>query len=44
MIDLPPNFDVVQFAADIFQIVSPFVPIAAMFLAFALIKKLGNRL
>lgn len=43
-IALPPNFDAVQFVSDITHIVLPFVSIALLFVAAALIKKIGNRL
>lgn len=44
MIALPPNFDAAQFAQDITQLALPFVEIALLFVAFALIKKICNRL
>jgi hypothetical protein len=44
MVTLPPNFDAAQFASDVIQIALPFVSIALLFLAYALIKKLSNRL
>lgn len=44
MISLPPNFDVTQFANQIFTLVTPFATIAALFVAYALIKKICNRI
>lgn len=43
-IALPPNFDAGQFSRDIVQIALPFVSITLLFVAFAFIKKLCNRL
>lgn len=43
-IALPPNFDPTQFVSDIVQISLPFVSIALLFLGYALIKKICNRL
>lgn len=44
MIALPPIFDAAQFAADVIQIALPFVSIALLFVAYAVIKKISNRL
>lgn len=44
MIALPPNFDAAQFASDVIQIALPFVSIALLFVAYAAIKKVANKL
>lgn len=44
MIALPPDFDVVQWFADVQDLVLPFASISMMFAAFLLIKKICNRL
>lgn len=44
MIALPPNFDAVLFASDVIQIALPFVSIALLFVAYAAIKKIANKL
>jgi hypothetical protein len=43
MIDLPPGFDPLQFASDIYQFVAPFVKISFLFTSFYLIKKICTK-